>query len=136
MLTTLLAANPTPIWGKIDTPKYADISLGSFLKWGLQVFFVVLALFTLYNMLMGAFSWVNSNGVEEKIQAARDQIMHALIGLILSLFVLVVWGVLASNMLGLVKTTNNGQWLLCLPTINGSTCDSALPQTRPPVVGP
>lgn len=122
MLTTLLAANPTPFWGKVDAPKYTDISLGSFLKWGLQLFFVVLALFTLYNMLMGAFGWVNSSGNDEKIKAARDQIMHAFIGLVLSIFVLVIWGVLASNMLGLVQTTNNGQWLLCLPTINGSTC--------------
>ncbi|MEI6326650.1 MAG: hypothetical protein WCO78_00855 [Candidatus Roizmanbacteria bacterium] len=113
---------PTPVWGKIDPPKYADISFGDFLKWGLQVFFVVLALFALYNMLMGAFGWVSSNGVEEKIQAARDQIMHALIGLILAIFVLVIWGVLASNMLGIVQTTSSGQWLLCLPTINGNTC--------------
>lgn len=116
---------PTPtsaVWGKIDPPKYANITLGEIIKWGLQIFFVVLALFTLYNMLMGAMSWITSNGVEEKLKAAREQIMHAVVGLIIAIFVLVVWGVLASNMLGLVKTTNDGQWLLCLPTINGSTC--------------
>ncbi len=121
MFTTLLAA-ANPVWGKIDPPKYANITLGEIIKWGLQIFFVVLALFTLYNMLMGAMSWITSNGVEDKLKAAREQIMHAIVGMIIAIFVLVVWGILASNMLGLIKTTQNGQWLLCLPTITGSTC--------------
>ncbi len=123
MFSTLLAA-VTPVWGTVTPPKYANVNFGEVLKWGLRVFFVAIALFSLYYMLTGAFNWVTSNGAEEKLREARDQIAHAIIGLIVAVLVLVFWGLIASNMLGIVKSTNSGQWLLCLPTINGSSCDS------------
>ncbi len=44
------------------------------------LFFVVGAILVIYNLIMGAFDWILSGGDKEKISAARNKIINALIG--------------------------------------------------------
>lgn len=111
-------------FGVVTPPKYADISFGGLLIWGLKAFFFVMCLMALFYMLMGAYKWLTSEGAEEKITEAQKQITSSLIALVVAIGVLVIWGLVAGNMLNIVKQTADGGWMVCLPTISGNTCDS------------
>ena len=112
-------------FGTVTPPPYADISFGGLLIWGLKAFFFVMCLMALYYMLMGAFHWITSEGAEEKITEAQKQITSSLIALVVAIGVLVIWGLVAGNMLNIVKQTADGGWMLCLPTISGNTCQKS-----------
>ena len=109
-------------FGVVTPPTYANISFGSLLIWGLKAFFFVMCFMALFYMLMGAYKWLTSEGAEEKITEAQKQITSSLIALVVAIGVLVVWGLVAGNMLNIVKQTAYGGWMLCLPTISGNTC--------------
>lgn len=111
------------VFGKVDVPIYANITYGAILIWGLKVFFFAMGMLTLYYALMGALAWVTANGKEEKLADARNQIMHSFVALIVSLGVLVAWGMAAGNMLNIIKLSPGGSWVVCIPTIKGNSCN-------------
>lgn len=109
-------------FGTVTPPRYADISFGALLIWGLKAFFFLMCFMALYYMLMGAYKWLTSEGAEEKITDAQKQITHSLVAIVVAIGVLVIWGLVAGNMLNIVKQSADGGWMVCLPTISGNTC--------------
>jgi len=94
MLTTLLAAaNPEPIniepgqnWSALGNLEIAGIVNG------LVTFFLIgAAIIFFFILVMGGIRWIMSQGEEAKVKAARDQVTHALIGLVI---VFAAWAII------------------------------------------
>ncbi len=67
-------------------------SLGELLTFTIRGFFVIAGLAALFYLLLGAFGWVTSGGEQESIDAARNKIQAAVMGLLIMVAVLsVVW---------------------------------------------
>ena len=67
-------------------------------------------------LLWGAFDWINSSGEKEKLTKAQQKITNALLGMVLIFAILVVFNVLAGQMLGIVEQTPDG-FRLKIPTL-------------------
>lgn len=98
---------------------------------GIQLFLSVSALAVLFYLLWGAFDWVNSGGDSERIAAAQAKMTNAVIGIILVIVALTIFGVVAGDILGIVTRDNNGNWIFKLPSLNDSSgpqsCGSGSP---------
>jgi len=106
-MRNLLATGLNDVIGKIDAPVNNDLykgevnaSLGKLISTGIQIFFFVAAIAALIYMLLGAFDWISSNGEKEKLLKAQNKIQSAVIGLLLIVFVLVVFNVIMGTVLG------------------------------------
>lgn len=67
-------------------------SLGELLTFSIRGFFVIAGLAALFFLLLGAFAWVTSGGEQESIDAARNKIQAAVMGLLIMVAVLsLVW---------------------------------------------
>lgn len=78
----------------VDTEKlgFQIPSLGDLLTFTIRAFFVIAGLAALFFLLLGAFAWVTSGGDQDSINAARDKIQAAVVGLLMMVAVLaVVW---------------------------------------------
>lgn len=112
------------IFGKVTPPPGMNIGgggdpvagLGSLIGWGINVFIIVAGLFMLVYLLWGAFDWINSSGEKEKLTKAQQKITNALLGMVLIFAILVVFNVLAGQMLGIVEQTPDG-FRLKIPTL-------------------
>ncbi|MCL4363970.1 pilin [Patescibacteria group bacterium] len=104
--------------------------LAKFISFGIQLFLIVAGMFLLLYLLWGAFDWIVSGGEKEKISKAQNKITNALIGIILVFGVLVVFNLLAGQLLGIIKVDPaTGGWQLNLPTLQQSTQN---PNPNPP----
>ncbi len=89
-----------------------NLSLGQVLGFVVTIAFVLAVLIALFFLLWGGIKWITSGGDKGGVEAARNQIIAAVIGLIivfLSFFVL-------NLVLGLFNLT---LFELKLPTLNG-----------------
>lgn len=77
----------------------------------IQTFLVVAGIATFFYLLWGAFDWIISGGDREKIAQARAKMMHAVIGLILTIVALSVFVLLATDILHIMRLGPNGEWL-------------------------
>lgn len=89
----LLAQNIKDIFGTIKPPKELDpfvlqdptgaggISL--FLSHLVALVYTVAAVALVLMILWGAFDWITSEGEKEKIESARNKIIHSIIGILL-----------------------------------------------------
>lgn len=67
-------------------------TLGQFLTFSIRAFFVIAGLAGIFNLLLGALAWITSGGSKDAIQAAREKIQAAIIGMILIVAVFsIVW---------------------------------------------
>jgi len=67
-------------------------TFGELLTFLVKGFFVVAGIAALIMLLWGALAWVLSGGDKEKVEAARDRIIAAIIGVFMILFALaIVW---------------------------------------------
>lgn len=67
-------------------------TLSDILTFVVRGFFVIAGLAALFYMLLGALAWVTSGGDKDSIQAARDKIQAAIVGVIMIVVVLaIVW---------------------------------------------
>src|SRR3989339_1774951 len=82
-------------------------SLGVFIGWGINIFITIAGLFMLVYLLWGAFDWISSAGEKEKLTKAQNKITNALIGIVLVFVVLVVFNLLAGNILGIIVVDPN-----------------------------
>jgi len=55
------------------------------IHWGLGFVFVFAAIAALLFLIWGGISWISSGGEKEKIEAARNKIVYAIIGLVVIL---------------------------------------------------
>lgn len=65
--------------------------LGTFLRGILSMAIVSGAILTLVYLIWGAIDWLMSDGEPEKLKAARNKIIHALVGLALLALVWLIW---------------------------------------------
>lgn len=127
MIKLIQANNSSDIdnlFGKITPPEGMRIGgdnpllgLSSLISFGIRIFLVIAGLFLLLYLLLGAFDWITSGGEKEKITKAQNKITNALIGIILVFAVLVIFNVVAGNLLGIIKVNPDGSWTFDLPTL-------------------
>lgn len=86
---------------------------------------IVGGLFLLLYLLWGAFDWLTSEGDKEKVSKAQKKITNALIGMLLMVISLTIFGAVTGDILGIFRKTERG-WIFTLPTLNPNT----LPDTR------
>lgn len=117
-IPVLAVDTPTPGWrgaiGTIDPGPMGDLTFGKIIAWMFAIFFVGIAMFALYELFMGAFNWVASAGDEKKLATARQTIMNAVIGLILSVVLITGWYVLTGSILKIFSPSGG----VTLPQIN------------------
>jgi amino acid transporter len=113
-------AVPT-IFGQITPSGFGTImngdplaTLGFLLATGIRLFLSVAALAVLLYMLWGAFDWVMSGGEKTKIEKAQQKITQAIIGFLVIIVVLVLFGTVAGDILGIVKR-EGGSWVINIP---------------------
>lgn len=120
----LLAADDiNQIFGTVEPPQGMNFGkddpvqgFASLVGFGINMFLTIAGMFLLLYLLWGAFDWINSGGEKEKIVKAQNKITNALIGIVLVFAVLVVFQLVAGNILGLVKPTDQG-WQFNIPTL-------------------
>lgn len=94
--STAFVCQPDPfgeIFGKIQAPDALKGFIGkdptgaggisTFLSNLIALIYSLAAIVLIFMLIWGAFQWMTSGGDKEKIEAARNRIIHAIIGLIL-----------------------------------------------------
>ena len=92
-----LATGPT---FQITKPDSVITNIPGLIGWAIQILFLVAGLVAFVYLLLGGIKWITSGGDKGQVEAARSQIIQALIGLII---VFAAWGiiVLVENMTGI-----------------------------------
>lgn len=57
-------------------------ALSTFISLGISLIVIFGGLFFFFMLVLGGFKWITSGGDKGQVQSARDQVTHALIGLI------------------------------------------------------
>lgn len=92
MLSTFLAQIENPV-AKNLSPKTGSQSVqlfGSLIQTIVGVLFAVGAITFFFMFLLGAIRWITSGGDKAAVEGARNQITHALIGLVILLAIFVI----------------------------------------------
>ena len=82
-----------------------------------NLFIFMCAMATLLYLLVGAFEWITSGGEKEKIAKAQSKITNAIIGLVIVIAALTLFGVVSGDILGIIKLSPTGGWIFNLPTL-------------------
>lgn len=119
----LLADGVSDAIGHINQPVGPSIfqsdpqqALGIVIAKGISAVILLASMFMLFYLLWGAFDWVVSSGEKERITKAQQKITNAIIGLLLMIVVISLFGVITGNILGIVKLQDGG-WVFTLPSI-------------------
>jgi hypothetical protein len=91
---------------------------------GINVVFVVAAIFVLIYLLWGAFDFITAAGEPDKSAKARQKMINAVIGSILLVAALVIWIVITRNVLGIFEGEGGG-FEFKLPTVRGLSGSSS-----------
>jgi magnesium-transporting ATPase (P-type) len=96
----------------------AQQGLANMIAFGIKVFILIAGLALLLYLLWGAFDWITSGGEKEKIAKAQNKITNAVIGIILVFAVLMVFNLLAGDILKIiVPNSSGGGFEIKLPTL-------------------
>ena len=112
-LCSALTQTPT---GTAGNPSIL-ISFARTLSGIINLFLVVGGLLLLLYLMWGALDWIMSEGDKEKLQKAQHKITQALIGMILVVAVLTIYGLVAGDILGIVIKNPDGSWSFRLPVL-------------------
>ena len=116
--------NPDDLFGKVTPPPGGEAfenphsGLGRVIIVGIRLVLIVGSIATLIYLLYGAYLWVSSQGDEDKLNHARLVMTHAVIGIILMIVAITIFGVVTNDVLGIIRRNNNGDWIFGLPSIN------------------
>jgi magnesium-transporting ATPase (P-type) len=100
----------------IDTlPDDPQAALAKIIGTGIQIFIFVAGIFLLIYLLWGAFDWIVSSGEKERITKAQNKITNAILGMLLIVVLIVIYGVITQDILGIITKTPTG-WQLNIPT--------------------
>lgn len=93
----VLAAEPTITIGRPDNIKIGD--LGMLISAGVGTLLIIAALLAFFYLILGGIQWITSGGDKAGMEAARNKITHAIVGLII---VGAAWAImiLVQNFLG------------------------------------
>lgn len=80
-----LAQLTIPGYGEIEAPagvpRGGSGTLSSAIGVGIQIFLIVVIIIALFYLVWAGIRWIQSSGDPQKIEAARMQIIYAIIGL-------------------------------------------------------
>ena len=105
------------IFGTVAPPPGAPTDIGKFTGGAIRLFIIVAGLFLLMYMLWGAFDWITSGGEKERIVKAQAKITQAVIGMLLVIVSLVLFNLIAGDILGIIQVSPGGGWTINLPTL-------------------
>lgn len=118
----LLAQSMDDIFGKVKPPPGTEAiagdpveGLGKIISLGVKLFITGAGLILLAYLLWGALDWIISNGEKEKVQKAQNKITYALVGMLAVFIIIVIYGVMAGDILGIIENTPDG-WKLKIST--------------------
>lgn len=128
LITTVLAQcipDPNNIYGCLQPPAGniggggdPVIETGNFFTTVIRIVLLAAALLVLAYLLWGGIDWITSGGDKEKLTHAQQKITQALIGIVVLVLAFGIFGVVAGNILGLIKISG-GALIFSLPTFNG-----------------
>src|SRR3989344_9570786 len=116
------------LFGKITPPPGSEAfvnpfyGLGRLLITGIRISIIVSGLAALIYLLWGAFSWITSNGEEEKLEKARMQMTNAVIGFILVIAALTIFSLVSGDILGVIIRDKEGNWWFRYRGLNKFLC--------------
>lgn len=134
----LLAQNTrvNQIFGRINSPTgntfsdpYAALSL--LFTSGIRLVFLFGAITMLIYLLWGAFDWITSSGDKDALTKGRTKMTNAVMGMIMLVIAFVLFGVVAGDILGIVKKDAAGNWNFNIPTIGGPGAGGSSQQQAP-----
>lgn len=96
---------------KLGTCGYALEDIGTLISKGITIAFIAAAIVALAYLIWGGFKWITSGGDKHGVEGARNQIIAAIIGLII---VFVSWIILNIVVTAL---TGNGLNNIVIPTL-------------------
>lgn len=99
------------------------VGLGSIVMAVIQTFVLFAAFAALIYLLWGASQWITSGGEQEKLEKARLQMTHAVLGIILLIAVLGIFTVVTGDILGLIRRDEQGNWRFEIQTVNSCVVD-------------
>jgi len=83
-----LAQLTIPGYGKIEAPagvpRGGEGTLSNAIGVGIQIFLIVVIIAALLYIVWAGINWIRSSGDPQKIEAARMQIVYAIIGLVIA----------------------------------------------------
>lgn len=83
-----------PGYGKLDAPKGIltgdSGSIDTIAQFGLNILFIVAAVFALFTLLLAGIQWITSDGDKQKVVAARLRITFAIVGLVVVLLAFLI----------------------------------------------
>lgn len=116
------ACDPDSPFGCVEPPANPDVfnkdpvtQTGSLMAVGIRLAFTFGAVACLIYLLWGAFDWIVSDGDKERIAKAQRKITYALVGIVFMMLSVGVFGIVADNVLGIVKVVDGG-FVFSLPT--------------------
>lgn len=121
----ILAADINEVIGKISPPvgglgQNPVSDLGSLLSLLLRIFFIIAGIFVLIYLFIGAFEVITSGGDKEKLSKAQNKITNAIVGIVLIVAAVAVFGIIAGEgILGIVENTPGG-WKINIPSFKPS----------------
>lgn len=78
-----------PGYGEIEAPagvpRGGSGTLSSALSVGIQIFLIVVIIVSLGYLMWAGINWIRSEGDPQRVTAARNQIIYAIIGLVVAL---------------------------------------------------
>lgn len=94
-------------------------SLGKLLGTTFSTIVTVGAFFVLFQMVLGALNWINSQGDKEKIQKAQKQITNAIIGLVILVLVWVLFFTITGDIFGIFEKQADDSYKIVIPHLFG-----------------
>jgi hypothetical protein len=67
----------------IEAPQGYTTDFGAFINFALQLIITIALLLVLFNLIMAGFQWITSGGDKGKVDAARQRIVAALVGILI-----------------------------------------------------
>ena len=80
----------------------------------IRIVFFVAGISLLIFLFWGALDWIMSAGDKEKLAKAQNKITNALIGMLLMVAAVAIFGVISGDVLGIIQNTPTG-WIINIP---------------------
>ena len=113
----LLALNQMNIFGQISPAQGMPTDTGNFIGGAINIFLIVAGIAMMIYLLWGGFDWITSGGEKEKLTKAQQKLTNAVIGIFIVIFALVLFNLIAGEILHIVEVTPGGGWKFNLPQI-------------------
>lgn len=117
----LMAQDVDKLFGTIappvtSIPQDPQSAVAGFIGLGVKLFMFTAGILMLLYLMWGALDWIVSSGDKEKLTKAQQKIMNAIIGIIILVFVLVIFRLLTVDILHIFE--DEGFFQFTIPSIS------------------